>query len=127
MPLKLASSAIDYAAESFSTLTDAVFGLGNAAICVDSLCTAGCAGINFYCSPSPFAKIFFGASFACGTMGAAASGTALVTSYTGIPALGWVGGLRSKGLNRLGKYTLHLGNITNGNITNATEIADLMS
>jgi len=70
MPLKLAPSAIDYAAESFSTLTNSVPGLGNAAICVDILFTASRAGINFYFSPSPLTKIFFGASFACGTMGA---------------------------------------------------------
>jgi hypothetical protein len=122
MALDLAPNAINHAAESFSTITDAVPGLGNAAICVDSLCTAGRAGINFYCSPSPLAKVFFGASFACGTIGAVASGTVLVTSYTGIPTLGWVGGLGSRGLNRLDKYTLHI-----GNVTNTTEIADLMS
>jgi hypothetical protein len=30
-------------------------------------------------------------------------------------------------LNRAGKYALHMGNVTNGNITNATNIAQLMS
>ena len=39
---------MDHFAESASTLV-----LGNAAICVDSLCTTGRAGINFYCSPNP--------------------------------------------------------------------------
>jgi hypothetical protein len=123
----LAPTAVDYFAESASILTDGVPVLGNAAICVDSLCTTGRAGINFYCSPNPVAKVFFGASCMCGVMGAASSGTALVTSFAGIPITGWLGSLGARGFNRLGKYTLHMGNVTSGNITNATDIAELMS
>jgi hypothetical protein len=123
----LAPTAVDYFAESASILTDGVPVLGNAAICVDSLCTTGRAGINFYCSPNPVAKVFFGASCMCGVMGAASSGTALVTSFVGIPITGWLGSLGARGFNRLGKYTLHMGNVTSGNITNATDIAELMS
>jgi len=123
----LAPTAVDHFAESVSTLTDGVPVLGNAAICVDSLCTTGRAGINFYCSPNPVAKVFFGASCMCGVMGAASSGTALVTSFAGIPVAGWLGSLGARGFNRLGKYTLHMGNVTSGNITNATDIAGFMS
>lgn len=108
-------------------MTDGVPVLGNAAVCVDSLCTTGRAGINFYCSPNPLSKVFFGASCMCGVMGAASSGTALVTSFAGIPMAGWLGAFGARGLNRLGKYTLHMGNVTSGNITNVTEIAELMS
>ena len=120
-------TAVDHFAESASTLTDGVPVLGNAAICVDSLCTTGRAGINFYCSPNPVAKVFFGASCVCGVMGTTASGAALVTSFAGIPVAGWLGSLGARGFNRLGKYTLHMGNVTSGNITNATDIAELMS
>ena len=123
----LAPTAVDHLAESASTLTDGVPVLGNAAICVDSLCTTGRAGINFYCSPNPVSKVFFGASCLCGVMGAVSSGTALVTSFAGIPVTGWLGSLGARGFNRMGKYTLHMGNVTNGNITNATDIAKLMS
>ena len=123
----LAPTAIDHFAESASTITDGVPVLGNAAICVDSFCTTGRAGINFYCSPNPVSKVFFGASCLCGVMGAASSGTALVTSFAGIPVTGWLGSLGARGFNRLGKYTLHMGNVTNGNITNTTEMAELMS
>ena len=56
----LTPTAMDHFAESASTLTDGVPVLGNAAICVDSLCTAGRAGINLYCAPNPVAKVFFG-------------------------------------------------------------------
>jgi hypothetical protein len=125
--MDLAPTAVDHFAESASILTDGVPVLGNAAICVDSLCTTGRAGINFYCSPNPVAKVFFGASCMCGVMGAASSGTALVTSFVGIPITGWLGSLGARGFNRLGKYTLHMGSVTSGNITNATDIAELMS
>ena len=123
----LAATAVDHFAESASTLTDGVPVLGNAAICVDSLCTTGRAGINFYCSPNPVSKVFFGASCVCGLMGATSSGTALATSFAGIPVAGWLGSLGARGFNRLGKYTLHMGNVTSGNITNATDIAEFMS
>lgn len=123
----LAPTAVDHFAESASTLTDGVPVLGNAAICVDSLCTTGRAGINFYCSPNPVSKVFFGASCVCGLMGATSSGTALATSFAGIPVTGWLGSLGARGFNRLGKYTLHMGNVTSGNITNATDIAGFMS
>jgi len=121
------TSAMDHFADSASKITDGVPVLGNAAICVDSLCTTGRAGINFYCSPNPVAKVFFGASCLCGAMGATSSGIALVTSFAGIPMTGWLGSLGARGFNRLGKYTLHMGNVTNGKITNATDIGELMS
>ena len=123
----LAPSAMDHFAESASSLTDGVPVLGNTAVCVDSLCTAGRAGINLYCSPNTLSKVFFGASCACGVMGAASSGAALVTSFAGVPMAGWLGAFGARGFNRLGKYTLHMGNISSGNITNATQVAELMS
>lgn len=101
--------------------------IGNAAICADSLCTTGRAGINFACSPNPVFQVFFGASCVCGVLGAASSGTALVTSFAGIPVAGWVGSFGVRAFNRLGKYSLHMGNVTNGNVTNITEISKLMS
>ena len=125
--INLAPTAIDHLADSASTITDGVPVFGNAAICVDSLCTTGRAGINFCCSPNPVSKVFFGASCLCGVMGAASSGTALATSFAGIPLTGWLGSLGARGFNRLGKYTLQMGNVTSGNITNATAIGDLMS
>ena len=127
----LAPSAVDVFAESATEITSGISKnvpiVGNATICAESLCTTGRAGINFYCSPSPIAKVFFGASSACGLVGATSSGVALVTSFAGIPMTGWLGSFGARGFNRLGKYALHMGNVTSGNITNATEIADLMS
>ena len=121
--VNLAPNAFDAFAESATEITSGISKnvpiLGNAAICTDSLCTTGRAGINFYCSPNPLAKVFFGASCVCGLMGAAASGTALATSFAGIPVAGWLGSMGARGFNRLGKYTLHMENVT--------DIAEFMS
>ena len=129
--INLAPSAVDALAESATEITSGISKnvpiVGNAAICSDSLCTTGRAGINFYCSPNPVAKVFFGASCVCGVVGAASSATALVTSVAGIPVAGWLGSFGARGFNRLGKYSLHMGNVTSGNLTNATDIAELMS
>ena len=129
--VNIVPTAVDAFAESATEITSGISKnvpvIGNAAICADSVCTTGRAGINFYCSPNPIAKAFFGASCLCGMMGAASLGTALVTSFAGIPAAGWLGSFGARGFNRLGKYTLHMGNVTNGNITNATDIAELMT
>jgi len=128
--INLATSPVDALAESATEITSGIAKnvpiIGNAAICADSICTTGRAGINFYCSPSPVAKVFFGASCLCGVVGAASSGTALVTSFVGIPMAGWLGSFGARGFNRLGKYALHMGNVTNGNLTNAIEIAELI-
>ena len=129
--INLAPSAVDALAESVTEITLGISKnvpiVGNAAICADSLCTTGRAGINLYCSPNPVAKVFFGASCVCGVIGTASSATALVTSFAGIPVAGWLGSFGARGFNRLGKYSLHMGNVTSGNLTNATDIAELMS
>ena len=129
--INVAPSAVDALAESATEITSGISKnvpiVGNAAICADSLCTTGRAGINFYCSPNPVAKVFFGSSCVCGVVGAASSATALVTSFAGIPVAGQLGSFGARGFNRLGKYSLHMGNVTSGNLTNATDIAELMS
>ena len=129
--INLAPSAVDALAESATKITSGISKnvpiVGNTAICADSLCTTGRAGINFYCSPNPIAKVFFGASCVCGVVGAASSATALVTSFASIPVAGWLGSFGARSFNRLGKYSLHMGNVTTGNITNTTDIAELMS
>jgi hypothetical protein len=128
--INLLPTAVDILAESATGITSGISQnvpiIGNVGLCVDSLYTTGKAGMNFYCSPSPVAKVFFGASCACGILGASASGVALVTRFAGIPLAGWIGSFGARSLNGLGKYTLHMGNVTSGNITNITEIAELM-
>ena len=129
--INLLPTAADALAESATELTNGLSRnipiIGNAALCTDSLCTTGRAGLNFYCSPNPVSKVFFATSCVCGLIGAGSSGVALLSPVTGIPVLGWVGTFGARGFNRLGKYSLYMGNVTNGNITNATEIANLMS
>lgn len=129
--INLLPTATDALAESATELTNGLSHnipiIGNAALCTDSLCTTGRAGLNFYCSPNPVSKVFFATSCICGLIGAGSSGVALLSPVTGIPVLGWVGTFGARGFNRLGKYSLYMGNVTSGNITNATEIANLMS
>ena len=38
-----------------------------------------------------------------------------------------VGSFGARAFNRLRKYTLNMGNVTSGNLTNITEIGELMS
>ena len=129
--INLAPSAVDAFAESATEITSGISKnvpvIGNAAICADSVCTAGRAGINFYCSPNPIARVFFCTSCLCGLMGATSSGIALTTSFAGIPAAGWLGSFGARGFNRLGKYTLEMGKVTNGNSTNTTSIIELVT
>lgn len=129
--INLAPSSVDLFAESATEITNGISTnvpiIGNAALCMDSVCTTSRAGVNFYCSPNPVAKTFFAVSCLCGVIGATASGASLVTSVAGIPVAGWLGSFGARAFNCAGKYTLHMGNVTNGNITNATEIAELMS
>jgi len=129
--VNLLSTTADDLAKLATGLTDGIGQnvpiIGNAALCADSLCTTGRAGINFYCSPNPVSKVFFATSCVCGLIGAGSSGVALLSPVTGIPVLGWFGTLGARGFNRLGKYSLYMVNVTSGDVTNTTEIADLMS
>ena len=81
----LAPSPMNHFVDSASRLIDGVPVFGNTSICVDSLCTRCRSSINFYCSPNPVSKLFFGASCLCGMMGAVPLDTALVTSFVGRP------------------------------------------
>lgn len=54
--------------------------------------------VNFYCSPNPVARVFFGASCVCGVMG--------TTSLGGIPITGWLVSFGARAFNRAEKYTL---------------------
>lgn len=60
-------------------------------------------------------------------MGTVWSGTALLTSFPSITLAKWFGSLSARRFNRLGKYLLDMDNLTNGKITNPTEIASLIS
>lgn len=112
---------------SASGITESIPAFGNTAICIDSLFTTGRAGMNFYTSPNPLSKVFFGASCLCGVIGATSSGLAVVTSFVGIPMGAWLGATSARGFNSLGKYTLKMGKVTSGNITNLNEIQEFVS
>ena len=100
--------------------------VSNSIILADSLCTTGRAAMNFCCANNFVARTCFAASCLCGTAGTLTSGTALLGSTFGMPIAGAAGAFGARAFNRLGKYSLRIGNVTNGNITNATEIANLL-
>ena len=116
---------------SFMTTADGILSqvptLANSALLVDSISTTGRAGMNFCYANNIVARTCFATSCICGTIGTASSGTAIASSAFGIPAAGVIGNLGARAFNRLGKYALTLGNFTNGNFTNATEIAELIN
>lgn len=74
----------------------------------DSACTAGRCAVNYCCSPNPVSKVCFGAG--C-LLGAASSGTAVATTYMGIPTLALVGCAGGRVCNRLGRYCLTMGTL----------------
>ena len=113
-----------YLAKSTSRLTDALPVVGNAIISVDSLTTTGRAAINFCSSSNTVARVFFGTSWLCGVLGAALYGTALATSYLGVPVRRWIGSIGARRFNRLGKYPLKMGKVASAN---PTDIAEAMS
>jgi hypothetical protein len=126
-PSTLFMESTTRAADRITNVIDNVPVVGNAALFADSTCTTCRAAFNFYCSPNPLSKVFFGASCVFGVAGAVSSGTALATSFAGIPLGACLGTFGARAFNRIGKYSLYMGNVTNGNITNVTEIGNLMN
>ena len=125
--VSLAPTAMDNFAEAATNLIEETApGLGNVGVCVDSACTTGRAAINLISSPNPVSKAFFCASIVCGTAGTITSGASLIGHGFGIPFLGFAGAVSARGLNRLGKYTLTMGNVTSGNVTNVTDLVNVM-
>ena len=102
--------------EAITEILNSIPTVGNAVICADGTCTAGCAAVNFYTTYNPISKACFAASCVCGTIGAAASGTALVSNYLGISHVGLAGTLGARTFNRVGKFTLHMGNLAKGQV-----------
>ena len=90
--------------------------LANSALLVNSVSTTGRAGMNFCCANNIIARTCFATSCICGTVGAISSGTAIASSVFGIPAAGVLGNFRVRAFNRLGKYSLTLGNFTNATV-----------
>lgn len=123
----LATTPVNRLASVGADLLSQVPALANSALLVDSVSTTGRAGMNFCYANNIVARTCFATSCICGTVGAISFGTAIASSFFGIPAAGVVGNLGARAFHRLGKYSLTLGNFTNGNFTNATAISELMN
>ena len=120
--LDLAPSPVHRFATVGADVLSQVPTLANSGLVADSVCTTGRAAMNFCYANNMVARVCFATSFICGTIGATSSGTVLATGFFGIPAAGAVVTLGARAFNRLGKYSLTL-----GNFTNATEISELIN
>ncbi len=96
--------------------------LANSGLLADSVCTTGRAAMNFCYANNMIARVCFATSCICGTVGAASSGTALASGFFGIPAAGAIVTRGARAFNRLGKYSLTL-----GNFTNVTELSEVIN
>ena len=108
--------------EIVTNVTKNVSSIWNAAICA-----AGRAAVNFFCSTNSLSSDYFATSCVLGTIEAVSSESALASNALGMLVLGLAGTFGARAFNRLGKYLLHVGNITNGSITNLTGIAELLN
>ena len=113
--------------ETVTSVAKNVLTLENLVLLTDSVRIMGRAVVNLYCSPNLVAKACFATSCVLGTTEALCSGFALISSCLAILLGGAVGAFGARASNRLGKYTLHMGNVTSDNRTNATEITKLIS
>ena len=87
--------------------------VANSAIMTDSALTARRAALHFCSAKNPVAKFCFGASCLLGLTGSICSGSAVITSFIGIPIAGLVGCFGARAFNRLGKYFYYLGKVVN--------------
>ena len=62
-----------------------------------------------------------------GATGAVCSRSALASGALGMTVFSAVEVFGARAFNCLGKYLLYIGNITNGNLTNTTQVAELLS
>ena len=76
----------------------------------------------FFKSTNPLARVCFGAGVVCGVAGSACAGASAISNYMSFSPLGIAGDLASHACYRLGKYSLKVGNITNGNMAALAEI-----
>jgi len=80
---------------------------------------------NFYSAPSVRAKVWFGAGLIFGTIGTISCGIKLGGICFGIPWSGFLASFCGRNCNRVGKYTLTMGSLATGNISNPTVVATL--
>lgn len=118
----LAPTPMDRVARLVGDGLEGVPRVGNIAITADSARVGVQSGICFFKATNPLARACFGAGAVCGLAGSACSGASAFSNYMGFSPLGIAGDLAGRACYRLGKYSLRVGNITDGNMTALAEV-----
>ena len=118
----LAPTAMDRVAKLIGDGIEGAPRIGNIAITADSARVGVQSGLCFFKAKTPVAKACFGIGATCGLAGSVCAGASSISNYMGCSPLGLAGNLAGRACYRLGRYSLRMGNVTDGNIT---ELADI--
>ena len=77
----------------------------------------------FFKATNLVARACFGAGAVCGLAGSVYSGRSAFSNYIGLSPLGITGDFAGRACYRLGKYSLRIGNVTDGNMTALADAA----
>lgn len=96
--------------------------IGTHYVAIVCMCTTCHVGLIFWASPNPLCDT----SWVCGVLGAASSGTALVTvtSFASIHVTAWVGSFGARAFNWVGKYSLRLGKLISPSRQDISSLAE---
>lgn len=125
MPSKptLAPTQMDRVAELVGDALEGTPRVANIAITADSARVGVQSGMCFFKATNPLSRACFGAGAVCGLAGSVCSGTSAFSNYMGFSPLGIAGDLAGRACYRLGKYSLRIGNVTDGNMTALADAA----
>ena len=118
----LAPTAMNRVAELVGDALEGTPRVANIAIAADSGRVGVQSGMCFFKATNPVAKACFGAGAVCGLAGSVCSGTSAFSNYMGFSPLGIAGDFAGRACYRLGKYSLRIGNVTDGNMTALADV-----
>lgn len=118
----LAPTAMDRVAELVGGALEGTPQIGNIAVAADSGRVGLQSGVCFFKATNPLSRVCFGAGTVCGLAGAACAGTSACSNYMGLSPLGVAGNLAGRACYRIGKYSLRVGQVTDGNMTALADV-----
>ena len=93
----------------------------NIVTATDSACTTGLCALNFCAANNVIAQTCFAAGCLCGVAGATLSGAAAVSAFCGYSVGGLAGAAAARACNRVVRYGMTVGKVTNGNVASVME------
>lgn len=95
--------------------------LGNTLTAADGLCTAGRCVVSFCYATNTVSRVCFATGCVCGIVGSGLSGAAAASTYCGYSVGGFAGAVGARACNRVGKYAMTVGKVTNGDVAAVME------